>query len=68
MREGKQSFEKKNPKYLSWWPEPTEEEIIRLCLCHTIFKNFKVACNSNKKVVCILIPGSYFFLVACFCS
>ena len=23
-----------------YWPELTEEEIIRLCLCHTIFINF----------------------------
>ena len=23
-----------------YWPEPKEEEIIRLCLCHTIFINF----------------------------
>ena len=26
-------------EYLSGPPEPTEEEIIRLCLCHTIFMN-----------------------------
>ena len=24
-------------EYLPGWPEPTKEEIIRLCLCHTIF-------------------------------
>ena len=24
-------------EYLSWWPEPTEKEMIRLCLCNTIF-------------------------------
>ena len=27
-------------EYLPGPPEPTEEEIIRLCLCHTIFINF----------------------------
>ena len=34
-------------EYLPGWPEPTEEEIIRLCLCHTIFINFKVGCITN---------------------
>ena len=27
-------------EYFPGWPEQTEEEIIRLCLRHTIFKNF----------------------------
>ena len=34
-------------EYLPGWPEPTEEEIIRLCLRHTIFINFKVVCITN---------------------
>ena len=29
-------------EYLPEWPESTEREIISLCLCHTIFINFKV--------------------------
>ena len=27
-------------EYLPGWPEPTEEEVIRLCLCDAIFINF----------------------------
>ena len=27
-------------EYLPGWPETNEEEIIRLCLFHTIFMNF----------------------------
>ena len=56
-------------EYLTGWPKPTEEEIITLCLCHTIFITFKVVCITNKKTVSI--PASYswyFFLGACFCS
>ena len=34
-------------EYLPGWPEPTEEEIIRLCLRHTIFINFKDVCITN---------------------
>ena len=33
---GKYSYEISH----EYWPEPTEEEIIRLCLCYTIFINF----------------------------
>ena len=29
-------------EYLPGWPEPTKKEIIRLCLCDTIFISFKV--------------------------
>ena len=36
-------------KYLPVWPEPTKKEIIRLCLCHTIFINFKVMYYKLKK-------------------
>ena len=36
-------------KYLTVWPEPTKEEIIRLCLCHAIFINFKVMYYKLKK-------------------
>ena len=28
-------------EYLSWWLEPTKEETVRLCLCHTIFIEFQ---------------------------
>ena len=54
MREGKSLFEKTHPfkycsyEYLPWWPEPAEKEIIRLCLCHTIFVNFKVVLQPKK--------------------
>ena len=40
-------------EYLRGWPKPTEEEIIRLCLCHTIFIFFKVVCITTKKTVSI---------------
>ena len=30
-------------EYLPGWPELNKREIIRLCLCHTIFINFKVS-------------------------
>ena len=36
-------------EYLPRWPELTEKEIIRLCLCHTIFINFKVMYHKLKK-------------------
>ena len=36
-------------EYLPRWPESTEKEIIRLCLCHTIFINFKVMYHKLKK-------------------
>ena len=38
-------------EYLPRWPESTEKEIIRLCLCHTIFINFKVMCPKLKKCI-----------------
>ena len=34
---------------LTRWPESTETAIIRLCLCHTIFINFKVMYHKLKK-------------------
>ena len=37
-------------EHLPGWPEPTQEEIIRLCLCHTIFINFKVLYHKLKKM------------------
>ena len=40
-------------EYLLEWQKPTQEEIIRLCLCHTIFINFKVVCHKLKKNVYI---------------
>ena len=30
-------------------PESTKKEIVSLCLCHTIFINFKVTCHKLKK-------------------
>ena len=36
-------------EYLPGWPELNEREIIRLCLCHTIFINFKVMYHKLKK-------------------
>ena len=36
-------------EYLPGWPESNEREIIRLCLCHTIFINFKVMYHKLKK-------------------
>ena len=41
---------------LSGWPEQTEEEIIRLCLCHTIFINFQKHMYYKQKNS---IPASY---------
>ena len=37
-------------EYLPGWPKPTEEEIIGLYLCHTIFINFKVVSITDKKM------------------
>ena len=38
-------------EYLQGWPEPTEEEIIRLCLCHTSYlhKFWKLHISKQKK-------------------
>ena len=38
-------------EYLPGWPEPTEEEIIRLCLCHTSYlhKCLKLYISQTKK-------------------
>ena len=35
---------------LTRWPESTERAVIRLCLCHTIFINFKVIYRKLKKM------------------
>ena len=35
-------------EYSPGWPEPNEKEIIRLCLCHTIFIKFKDMSNSRS--------------------
>ena len=43
-------------KHLTGWPKPTEEEVIRLCLCHTIFIIFKAVCITNEKT--IPVPAS----------
>ena len=39
-------------EYLPGWPEPTEEEIIRLCLCHTSYldKFLKLHISQTKKI------------------
>ena len=34
-------------KYLPGWQEPVEEEIIRLCLYHTIFINLYISQTKN---------------------
>ena len=36
-------------QYLPGWPEPTEEEMIRLCLCHTILMLSWKLDESQKK-------------------
>ena len=42
-------------EYLPGWPEPTEEQIIRLCLCHTSYlhKFFRLHKFQTKKNVSI---------------
>ena len=56
---------------LSWWPELTEEEIISLCLCHTIFTEFqsfiyrkqKICLNSFFSLLIFLLRGLFLFLI-----